>query len=160
LMVPSSLERSTFVTATCGTGDVDTIAGVGGRAGSNEPLPGVAPIARDDCGNSRLPPTTLKGLLDRRAHLPHDQVEDLFGSIKHSENERRDGGALLPRGAIWQAPAPDDCAILCQGGRRSAETCTRGRPHGDRCPAGVADDHKLYFQKWCPRALPSQCVSS
>jgi CRISPR/Cas system CSM-associated protein Csm3 (group 7 of RAMP superfamily) len=137
-----------------GTGDVAAIAGVGGRAGSNEPLPGVALIVRDDRGYPWLPPTTLKGLLRRIGEdiLPDDQVKDLFGSIKLSENQSGAMGALLPRGATLQGSAPDVTGypyVKAAGGALKHGTFVAARTAID-ARAGVADDHKLYFQEMVP----------
>ena len=137
-----------------GTGDLAPIAGVGGRAGSNQEPPGVALIVRDHDDKPWLPPTTLKGLLRRIGEeiLREDQVKDLFGSIKHSDSESGAMGALLPRGATLQGNPPDVTgypyvkaagAALKPGAFVAARTAIDAR-------AGVADDHKLYFQETVP----------
>jgi CRISPR/Cas system CSM-associated protein Csm3 (group 7 of RAMP superfamily) len=69
------------------------------QAGTNDPIPEVAAIQRDDANNPYIPGSTLKGLLLRlgRAVLTPDQTSRLFGTIKSEGSGAM--GALFVRGA-------------------------------------------------------------
>ncbi len=133
-----------------GSGEVEVIKGVGGREGSNEEPPGVARIVRDHAGQPYLPPTTLKGLLRRIGEeiLSDEAVSDLFGVIKDSGDGSGVMGAILARGATLDraGDATNYPYAVAAGALLGAGVFVAARTAVDPL-AGVADDHKLFFQE-------------
>lgn len=132
-----------------GTGERTRIAGVG-SPGAND-APDVARIVRDHRERPYLPATTLKGTLRRLAEgsLAPAQVERLFGTIKHSDQDTGAMGTLLFRGGTLDGEAPEArdypyadraAAELGRGVFVAARTAVDAR-------SGTADDHKLFFEE-------------